>query len=236
MPRDGEELSRHPSLEDRFDPAIRIVDYDPEWPLLANAELARIKVAVGEEVARLEHVGSTSISGIAAKPIIDLQLSVREIGKRSAFIEPLSSIGYLFVPDPESPDYHFFAKPTERPRSYHLHVCEAGSNDEFRHLAVRNFLRAHPEESLIYARLKRVLAARSPYDRLAYIEGKASFMKGLEERALYWANAVAPKERQELWYHVNLCPAQSPYLPIEYHIEITKTWDRFSANGANVIW
>lgn len=187
--RNGEELSRHPSLDERFDPAIRIVDYDPEWPRLAKVELARIKVAVGEEVARLEHVGSTSIFGLAAKPIVDLLLSVREINQLDAFVEPLSSIGYMFVPDPESPEYHFFAKPKKRPRTYHLHVCGAGSKDEFRHLAVRNFLRSHPEESLIYARLKRVIAARAPYDRLAYIEGKSAFMEGLEVRALNWAHS-----------------------------------------------
>lgn len=89
----------------------------------------------------------------------------------------------MFVPDPQSPDFHLFAKPHERPRSHHLHVCAAGSDHEARHLAVRDFLRAEPEEAAKYAALKRALVEQHPQDRLAYIAGKDRYVKELEARA-----------------------------------------------------
>jgi GrpB-like predicted nucleotidyltransferase (UPF0157 family) len=91
------------------------------------------------------------------------------------------------VPEPESPDYHFFARPPERPRTHHLHVCESGSDHEIRHVAVRDFLRMHPDEAARYAALKRAVIARHPQDRLAYIEGKDEYVTALERRALAWA-------------------------------------------------
>jgi GrpB-like predicted nucleotidyltransferase (UPF0157 family) len=179
-------LQRHPSLDVRFDPAVRIVAYDPAWPALAEAELARIKQALGEIAVRLEHVGSTAVQGLAAKPILDLQLSVDAMEPREPFVDPLESLGYLFAPAPESPEHHFFARPPQRPRTHHLHVCEAGGEHEFRHLAVRDFLRAHADEAERYAALKRELIARHPKDRLTYIEGKNAYVAALEKRAVAW--------------------------------------------------
>ena len=138
---------------------------------------------------RLEHIGSTAVPGLAAKPILDLQLSVAALEPRERYQAPLERLGYLFAPDPESPDHHFFARPPERPRSHHLHVCEAGGHHERRHLAVRDFLRAHREEAARYAGLKRRLADRHREDRLAYIAGKERYVRDLEARALRWAAA-----------------------------------------------
>jgi GrpB-like predicted nucleotidyltransferase (UPF0157 family) len=174
-------------LDDRFDPAVRIVDYDPAWPVLAHAELRRIRKALGEAAARLEHVGSTAVPGLAAKPILDLQLSVDAIESRERYVGPLERLGYLFVPEPESPDYHFFGMPPERPRTHHLHVCEVDSEHELRHVAVRDFLRTHADDAARYAALKHALVARNPHDRLAYIEGKDDYLAALERRALTWA-------------------------------------------------
>lgn len=138
---------------------------------------------------RLEHVGSTAVPGLAAKPVLDLQLSVAEIERTARFLGPLEQLGYLFVPDPASPDYHFFAKPRERPRSHHLHVCEAGSADELRHPALRDYLRAHRDEAEAYAAVKRELARQGGRDRLAYIAGKRQYVDALEVRALAWTKA-----------------------------------------------
>jgi GrpB-like predicted nucleotidyltransferase (UPF0157 family) len=187
----GEPLARHPSLDDRFDPAVRIVDHDPTWAVQAQGELRRLAEALGPVAVRLDHVGSTAVPGLAAKPILDLQVSVRAIEPVGAYADPLASLGYLFVPEPASPDYHFFAKPPERPRSHHLHVCAAGSEHERRHLAVRDFLRAHDDEAARYASLKRELVARHPQDRLAYIAGKERYVSDLEARAVRWARGTA---------------------------------------------
>lgn len=140
---------------------------------------------------RLEHVGSTSVPGLAAKPILDLQLAVASIEPTAIYVDPLEDLGYLFAPDPASPDFHFFGKPPRRPRSHHLHVCEAGSEHEFRHLAVRDFLRTHSAEVAKYAALKREIAARHPHDRLAYIDAKETCMTDLEARAVAWARGRA---------------------------------------------
>jgi GrpB-like predicted nucleotidyltransferase (UPF0157 family) len=183
------ELKRHPSLDERVDPAVRIVDYDSAWPVMAEQELRRIKEAVADVAVRLEHVGSTAVPGLAAKPVIDLQLSVADMEPRERYVAPLERLGYLFAPAPESPDYHFFAKPPERPRTYHLHVCETRSEHEFRHVAVRDFLRSHPDEAVHYAALKREVVARHPQDRLAYIDGKDAYVTALEQRAVTWARS-----------------------------------------------
>jgi GrpB-like predicted nucleotidyltransferase (UPF0157 family) len=180
--------ARHPSLDDRFDPAVRIVDYDPAWPELAAAEARRVEAALGDAAVRVDHVGSTAVPGMAAKPIVDLQASVAEIGRTDLYVPALERLGYLFAPDPDSPDFHFFGKPAERPRSFHLHVCAAGGEHERRHLALRDYLRAHPEEARRYAERKRDLVAARPGDRLAYIEGKLGYVEALERRALGWLN------------------------------------------------
>jgi GrpB-like predicted nucleotidyltransferase (UPF0157 family) len=184
------EEPRHPSLDERFDPAVRIVEYDPAWPGMAAAEIGRIEEAVGETAVRVEHVGSTAVPGLAAKPIVDLQMAVADVAARELYVGPLERLGYLFAPDPDSPDFHFFGKPAERPRTFHLHVCAVGSDHERRHLALRDYLRSHPDEVARYAALKRDLVARDPGDRLAYIAGKDEYVTALERRALAWVQPV----------------------------------------------
>jgi len=168
------------------DPAVRIVDYDPGWPEEAARELRRVGEALGGRAVRLDHVGSTSVPGLAAKPIVDLQVSVAALEPKDAYVEPLEAIGYLFVLFATAPEYHFFGKPPERPRTHHLHVCLAGSFEELRHLAVRDFLRADPDEAARYEAVKRESARLHPEDRVAYMAGKEDFILAMERRALEW--------------------------------------------------
>jgi GrpB-like predicted nucleotidyltransferase (UPF0157 family) len=177
-------LERHPSLDERYDPQIVIVDHDPAWAHSAQAEMRRIAGALGAVAVRIDHVGSTSVPGLAAKPIVDLQVSVPDVEDLEAYVGPLERLGYRFVPDPQSPDFHYFALPARRPRTHHVHVCQAGSDHERRHLALRDFLRAHPDEAAAYEAVKRDVAARHPRDRLAYIAGKDAYVVALEARAL----------------------------------------------------
>jgi GrpB-like predicted nucleotidyltransferase (UPF0157 family) len=177
-------VQRHPSLDDRFDPAVRIVDHDPAWRTEAEAEIEQVRGALGDLAIRVDHIGSTAVPGLAAKPIIDLQASVSSVAPIETYADPLERLGYLFGPDPEFSDWHFFAKPPQRPRTHHLHVVAAGSDHERRHLAVRDHLRSHPDEAATYAALKRRVVAEHPDDRLAYIEGKAAYMAALEAQAL----------------------------------------------------
>lgn len=184
-------LERHPSLDERFDPAVRVVEYNAAWATQAQEELRRLGELLGSVAARLEHVGSTAVPGLAGKPILDLQLSVADVEARARYVSPLRRLGYVFVPDPESSDFHFFAKPLERPRSHHLHVCQIGSAHELRHVAVRDFLRVHDADAMSYEMLKRELVERHPRDRLAYMSGKERYLGGLQARALEWASRVS---------------------------------------------
>ncbi len=170
------------------DAAIVTIDYDPRWPMIFEAERRRLQGGLGEVAVRIEHVGSTAVLGLAAKPIIDIDIYVRAIDPMTPYREPLEALGYVYQFDPETPDLHFFGYPAERPRRLHVHVAEVGSDHMQADLAVRDFLRTHSEVAQEYARLKRGLTAQRAGDRDAYIAGKAAFMTALRARALRWAS------------------------------------------------
>ena len=170
-----------------FDPTIATVDHDPQWPAMFEVENGRLRDALGDVAVRIEHIGSTAVPGLAAKPIIDIDVYVRALEPMAPYREPLEALGYVFQFDPEPPGLHFFGYPAERPRRFHVHVAEVGGRHMVAHLAVRDFLRTHPDVVGEYARLKRALTAQHPGDRDAYIAGKAPFMTALQARALHWA-------------------------------------------------
>jgi 16S rRNA processing protein RimM len=159
-------------------PAIEVVDYDAEWPNAFEAEAERLRTALGDVAVRIDHVGSTSVPGLAAKPNVDIQVSVPDVSHREAYAKPLTALGYEYVPDPEFPDYPFFGWPSAQvPRTFNLHVCQAGSENERRHLAFRDRLRNDPVARDDYAALKRELALKHGNDIEGYIAGKDAFIK-----------------------------------------------------------
>jgi 16S rRNA processing protein RimM len=159
-------------------PAIEVVDYDPEWPTRFAAEEVRLKEALGDEAVRIDHVGSTSVPGLAAKPNVDIQVSVPDVYDRDAYFPVLFGLGYEHVPDPEFADYPFFGWPSAKaPRTFNLHVCQAGSENEQRHLRFRDRLRADVVARDEYAALKRRLALELGNDIEAYVAAKDAFIK-----------------------------------------------------------
>lgn len=173
------------------DPNLRIVPYDPIWPLRFAREAAVLRAALGSVAVAIDHVGSTSVPGLAAKPIVDIQITVRALEPFAAYAEPLERLGYGFVPDPEFPDLHFFPKPPAPPRDFHIHVMLAGGDHERRHLAVRDYLRAHADVAAEYATVKRRVAEAAAGNVDSYVAGKDAFVKDLERRALAWWQAGA---------------------------------------------
>ena len=119
--------------DDETDPAVRVVDADPTWPARFAAEAAQIRAALGPAALRVDHVGSTAVPGLAAKPIIDIQVSVAQIQPMDPYRPALERLGYRHTPYPD-PDgvvrYPFFGKPPTRPRAFHIHVAQAGSQHE----------------------------------------------------------------------------------------------------------
>jgi len=164
--------------------SFAIVDYDPTWPQMFETEAAAIRAELGAVAERVEHVGSTAIPGLAAKPTIDIQISVGRMTPRERFVTLLENLGYTFVADPTDPDHEYFKKEDHGVRTHQIHVCPVGSEWERRHLAFRDHLRMHPEDSARYAALKRRLAEQHPNDIMAYVEAKTPFVAEIETRAL----------------------------------------------------
>lgn len=156
---------------------VRVVPYHPAWPELFAAEAARIAAALDGLPLRLEHVGSTSVPGLAAKPIVDI-LAGRPPGEPAApYVAALRRAGYDHRGEQGIPGREFFRRGT--PRSYHVHLAEEGGRFWRDHLRFRDALRADPSLAAAYEALKRELAARYPQDREAYIEGKTAFVTGV---------------------------------------------------------
>lgn len=155
---------------------IAIAVYDPEWPRRFAREAARLGAALGATVVRLEHFGSTSVPGLAAKDIIDIQLSVAAFAPEAAYRAPLERLGYEYRPDDEPEHRLFRLESPAGQRLVHLHLCEAGSDWERRHLRFRDRLRADPTLAAAYERLKRTLAPQFN-DGNAYADAKGPFIR-----------------------------------------------------------
>jgi GrpB-like predicted nucleotidyltransferase (UPF0157 family) len=168
--------------------SITISAYDPAWPGSFEVEAKRIGSALGSAALRIDHVGSTAVPGLAAKPVIDIQVSVRVLHPLEPHLLPLVGLGYTHVPHPDDATHPFLHRPSEWPHSHHVHLCEAGGREERRNLAFRDFLREHPEEAASYSAEKRRLAsgfsASSFESRNAYAEAKSAFIEPIIERAL----------------------------------------------------
>jgi len=122
---------------------IEIVPYDSGWTLQFEAEAARIRAALGATALRIDHNGSTSIPGMRAKPVIDIQISVAKLQPLATFGDPLETIGYHHVPHPDDAFCPFFHRPADWPHTHHVHVVEHGGIEERRTLAFRDYLRDH---------------------------------------------------------------------------------------------
>jgi len=139
---------------------IAITAYDSAWPFLFEAEASNIQQAIGDLVLRIEHVGSTAIPGLAAKPVIDIQVSVASLESLRIYSEPLARLGYSHAPlGPVDLVYPLFEKPAAWPHTHHIHLCVHGSEHERRHIAFRDYLRSNPKVGDEYVELKRRLAA-----------------------------------------------------------------------------
>jgi len=149
----------------------------PQWGELADQWIASIGRALSPLPVRLEHVGSTAVPGLLAKPVIDLQVSVPDVDEEEAYRPALESLGLVLRV--REPGHRFFRPPAGSPRIVHVHVCERGSTWEREHLAFRDRLRARPDMASAYAKLKQRLANEFGTDRVAYTEGKSAFVRSV---------------------------------------------------------
>lgn len=160
---------------------VRLVPHTERWHDLFAEEAERLRVAIGEYVLAVEHVGSTAICGLRAKPIIDIAVAVREVADAEKCVMPLEGIGYEYQGEQGLVGRHFFGK--GEPRTHHLYIVETGSDFWQSHLLFRDYLRQHREVREKYGELKQGLAQKYKEDREAYTEAKAAFIGGVLEAA-----------------------------------------------------
>ena len=166
---------------------IVLAPYDPAWPAVFEEERARLQAAIGEWAADIQHVGSTSIPGIAAKPIIDIGVALRSFEDALYCITPLVELGYECLGEYGIPRRIYFRRRTNTPipgqvhnngigRTHQIHMYERTHEQFEGHIAFRDYLRAHPEARREYEELKRRLAAELD-DVEAYADAKSDFVQ-----------------------------------------------------------
>ena len=155
---------------------VEIVSYDPSWPEIFAALRGRIASVLGPLARRTEHVGSTAVPGLAAKPVIDLDVVIATAADLPEVIARLGTLGYRHEGDLGIAGREAFASPAAT-SPHHLYVCPADSRELARHLAFRDYLRTRPGQARAYAELKQALAAQFVSDRDAYNRGKATFIE-----------------------------------------------------------
>ena len=160
---------------------VRVEPYHAGWPALFEREAARIRAALDGLPLRLEHVGSTSVPGLPAKPIVDIMAGRPPESPVEPYVAALVRAGYVHRGERGIPGREFFRRGD--PRSYHVHMVAMDSPLWHEHVGFRDYLRAHPETTAEYAALKRALAARYSLDREAYTDGKADFITSVLRRA-----------------------------------------------------
>ena len=165
---------------------IVIVPYDPAWPREFREVAGRLRRALGGVAMRIDHVGSTAVPGLDAKPVLDIQISVSQLTPEEPFRTPLEALGYRWHRDNPDRSKRFFLGP-EGARPIHLHVRELGSFDERLNLLFRDYLRVHPDAAAEYARAKGELARSFRNDREGYVRAKEPTVWSILRRAHDWS-------------------------------------------------
>jgi GrpB-like predicted nucleotidyltransferase (UPF0157 family) len=166
----------------RVDGPIVLAEYDPAWAVLYEREAERVNATLGSRVRLLEHAGSTSVPGLAAKPIIDMVLAVADSADEAAYVPQLESAGYVLrIREPDWHEHRLFKGPET---NINLHTFSDGSSEISRMLAFRDRLRTHDDERDLYLATKRELAARHWTYVQDYADAKGEVVEGIIARAL----------------------------------------------------
>lgn len=169
------------SDEPRLDGPVRLVEYDPAWPALYAREAARLRRALGDRALLVEHVGSTSVPGLAAKPIVDVLLAVADSADEAAYLPALEAAGYMLrIREPDWHEHRLLKGPDT---DVNLHVFSAGSREVERMLLFRDRLRAVDEDRERYVAAKRALAERRWEHTQQYADAKTPVVEEIIARA-----------------------------------------------------
>ena len=163
---------------------IKIVPYDKNWPLRYKTEKKKIEKAIASQEHHIEHVGSTSIEGLPAKPIIDIQVSIQDPNDESSFVPALEEQGYILRVREEG---HRMMRTSKL--DVHIHICQIGSDWERRHLLFRDWLRHNETDRKAYGDLKEKLSKQSWETMNHYADAKGDLIQEITKRAEAWAAA-----------------------------------------------
>ena len=169
---------------------ITVVPYDPRWPDAFAAEAAAVASALSGNLLEIHHIGSTAIPGIHAKPVIDLLAIVSDIALLDRDAAGMAALGYEAMGEFGIAGRRYYRRDNPAgQRTHQVHAFQGGSPHVARHLAFRDFMRAHPALAAQYGELKQKLADAFPNDVEAYMDGKDAFIKEMQARALAWEAA-----------------------------------------------
>lgn len=166
---------------------VEVVPYNPEWKTLFEKEKQVLESIFEPAKVEIHHIGSTSVPGLSAKPIIDIMLAADSLERVEKATPAIEAAGYEAKGENGIPGRRYFQKHDENGiRKVHLHSFEKGSHQLYRHLVFRDYLRAHPSEASRYAEVKEAAAQKYEYDIESYIAEKSPIVKEMEHRAMQW--------------------------------------------------
>lgn len=165
---------------------IEVIEYDSSWKEEFIKESKLIHDVMGDEILKIHHIGSTSIPGIFAKPIIDILIEAKDITNIDMYNDDLSKLGYISKGEYGIKGRRFFLKGLYH-RTHHIHVFERGNPEIERHLNFRDYMIEHQEDAKDYGELKKELAIKFRYDIDGYCNGKDSFIKDIDRKACEWS-------------------------------------------------
>lgn len=169
-----------------LDERVELVAYDDQWPTMFDQAAEELLHALAPWVLDIEHIGSTAVPGLAAKPVIDIQVGVRSLDDTSNIVVAVTSLGYEYVPELEGevPNRRYFRRWSGGRRTHQIHLVERNDLDWWeRHVRFRDWLRTHPGDRAAYEALKLGLAAEHAYDRETYTDKKSDFVRAIEAKA-----------------------------------------------------
>lgn len=164
---------------------VEVTPYNQNWPLMYEEEANKLRKIFESEIIEIYHIGSTSVDGLIAKPVIDIMPVVTDIDRVDSFNNAMIDIGYKPKGENGLPGRRYFQKGEDK-RTHHIHFYEIGDYEIERHLAFRNYLRLHPDAVKKYGSLKKELSLRYPNDIEAYISGKEELVSKIEKKAIDW--------------------------------------------------
>ncbi|MBM7586033.1 GrpB-like predicted nucleotidyltransferase (UPF0157 family) [Bacillus pakistanensis] len=166
-----------------MDKKVIIETYKEYWQIQFEEEKKSITEILSGQFIAIEHIGSTSIEGLGAKPILDIAIGVEKLKVTNEYIKPLAKIGYEFVDHEEFPERRFFRKGEWRAGTHHVHIYEFKSEHWNNHILFRNYLRENTAILKEYEQLKKKLAKEFTFDRVKYTQGKSNFIQNVIKKA-----------------------------------------------------